>query len=60
MVSARAWRLMLTDHPDGPGAVDLINRLFFWQRDEHGELNHCWRAWRTEARREQLPSGYPA
>lgn len=58
MVSARAARLVLIDHPTGPIAMRRINRLFFWQRDENGNLNHCWRAWRTEAQREQLPSHY--
>lgn len=58
MISARAWRLALIDHPVGAVAIRRINRLFFWQRDEHGKLNHCWRAWRTEAQREQLPSHY--
>lgn len=58
MVSARAWRLVLIDHPDGAVAERLINRIFFWQRDEAGRLNHCWRAWRTEAQRQQLPPGY--
>jgi len=58
MVSARAARLVLIDHPVGPVAMRRINRLFFWQRDQDGHLNHCWRAWRTEAQRQQLPPGY--
>lgn len=58
MISARAYRLALIDHPVGEVAMRRINRLFFWQRDEHGELNHCWRAWRTEAQRQQFPDHY--
>jgi len=28
-----------------------INRLFFWQRDAQGNLNHCQRAWNAEVDR---------
>lgn len=53
MMSARACRLTLQDHPVGPKAERVINALFFWQRDQTGARNHCARAWHTEAQRKQ-------
>ena len=57
MISARAFRCylqgLITERP-----MLFINALFFWQTDGCMNLNHCWRAWRTEIERRQLPDHY--
>lgn len=56
-ISARALRChlqgLISDRP-----MRTINAIFFWQRDEAGRLNHCYRAWRAEIERRQLPDHY--
>lgn len=49
-LSARAFRLELQGN--GDRARKAIDALFFWQR------HHCYRAWRSEIERRQLPSFY--
>ena len=39
-------------------AERAINRLFFWQKDSHGNKNHCYRSWRAEVERKQYPREY--
>lgn len=57
MISARAFRAHLQGLIDDT-AMNLINLLFFWQRNEQGVRNHCHRAWRSEWDRNQFPSHY--
>lgn len=56
-ISARALRChiqgLISDRP-----MRAINLLFFWQRDSSGQKNHCYRAWRAEIERRQLPDHY--
>lgn len=50
-LSSRAHRMYLKDQPVWGGVANIIDILFFWQRDP----GHCERAYRAEARRWQLP-----
>lgn len=57
MISARAFRAylqgLISDTP-----YMAINLLFFWQRNDLGFRNHCYRAWRVEVERGQFPNHY--
>jgi hypothetical protein len=37
-----------------------VNLLFFWQKDEFGQRNHCYRAWLSEFQRKHMPREYRA
>lgn len=42
-------------HRVGGWRERAVNRLFWWQKDEHGRRNHCQRAWLAEKARRHLP-----
>lgn len=50
-LSARLWRCWLQGRC-GPLPWQLVDALFFWQD------RHCYRAWRSEIERAQLPGHY--
>lgn len=52
-LSARAWRCR--DLAPFTYLQPAIDRLFFWQKDEHGLRNHCERSFRSERQRRHLP-----
>lgn len=56
-ISARALRCHLQGHISA-WPMRLINLLFFWQMDDAWRPNHCYRAWRAEIERRQLPDHY--
>lgn len=49
-LSARAFRLEIQGWATWPRRI--IDALFFWQPE------HCYRSWRSEIERSQLPSHY--
>lgn len=49
-LSARAFRRELQGRSDLPRRA--IDAMFFWQAD------HCYRSWRSEIERQQLPNYY--
>ena len=51
-LSARCWREKRTR------AVWLIDRIFWWDKDEHGKLNHCESSYIHELERKDLPEEY--
>lgn len=55
-LSARAFRNNHKTH--WKIAEQIINSLFFWQRNEHGKMNHTQRAFAAELDRKQLPLEY--
>ena len=50
-LSSRAYRMDLKDQPMWGGMANIIDILFFWERNP----GHCERAYEAEARRWQLP-----
>ena len=58
-ISARAYRN--SKHHQKPRWVQaekFINLLFFWQKDNQGNRNHCERAYIAELERKQYPREY--
>ena len=51
-LSARCWREKRTR------AVWVIDRIFRWDRDENGKLNHCESSFWHEMNRKDLPEEY--
>ena len=42
-------------HRRGDWTERAANLLFFWQKDEKGQRNHCYRAWVSERDRRHMP-----
>ena len=59
-LSARCWR----SYADGGQrkrsgiAVYVIDRIFFWDKDEDGDYNHCHSSYWHEMHRKDLPEEY--
>ena len=51
-LSARSWREQRC------WAIFVIDRLFFWDVDEDGTLNHCESSYWHEMQRKDLPAEY--
>ena len=51
-LSARCWREQRL------WAVYVIDRLFFWDKDEDGDFNHCHSSYWHEMNRLDLPEEY--
>jgi len=51
-ISSRCWRENRTY------AVWVIDRIFWWDRDENGNLNHCKSSYEHEMKRMDLPEEY--
>lgn len=57
-LSARAHRMRLKRQKYWGWTADAIDALFFWQKDEHGQRNHCKRSYESEIKRRHLPPHY--
>ena len=50
-LSARCWR-------EQRRARHVIDRIFFWDKDEDGDFNHCHSSYWHEMQRKDLPEEY--
>lgn len=57
-LSARAHRMRVKRHKYWGWTANAIDALFFWQKDELGQRNHCERSYESEITRRHLPHHY--
>lgn len=57
-LSARAHRMREKKQRVWGWTADAIDLLFFWQKDDQGQRNHCHRSYLSEVNRSQLPKHY--
>lgn len=56
-LSARAWRLQFSSS-NWQWFHEFVNLIFFLQKDQHGNRNHCERSFKRELERKHLPKAY--
>lgn len=57
-LSARAHRMREKQQRVWGWTANAIDALFFWQKDEHGQRNHCKGSYESEVQRRHLPDHY--
>lgn len=57
-LSARAHRMREKKQKYWGWTANAIDLLFFWQKDEQGNRNHCKTSYESEVNRSQLPKHY--
>lgn len=57
-LSARAHRMRVKRHKYWGWTANAIDALFFWQKDEQGQRNHCKASYESEISRRHLPHHY--
>lgn len=57
-LSARAHRMRQKQQRVWGWTANAIDLLFFWQKDEQGNRNHCKTSYESEVKRRHLPKHY--
>lgn len=57
-LSARAHRMRLKRQRYWGWTADVIDLLFFWQKDDQGQCSHCKASYESELERRHLPKHY--